>query len=377
LLVAPHFGFKAGGDLVPGGLAAFGRCVARALASSTRIERLGLWSQLDPSAVEGLVRRMAACHAHPNLELDVRLCGGSRLALSAAVWTNCRQRHYDRVMYLLVNQAVLSLLPSHPPYALWEIGREIFSPVAWAKRRALRAARPLLSISRNTARVAAASNAPLPEAQVIYPCLEPPLFAPEPAVDRIAEEPYLPPARRRAVLVVGNMYRDLMYKGHRELIAAWPEVVAACPQAELWIVGGGDGRPILEALAQAAPEVAARQIRFLGQLDEPALQERFRRCRAFAMPSAGEGFGLVYLEAARHGVPCIAGKHDAAREIVLDGETGLLVEQEPHAVARACLQLLADDDLAARLGEAGRRRYLQNFRFQHFRQRLHSALDLA
>jgi hypothetical protein len=45
-------------------------------------------------------------------------------------------------------------------------------------------------------------------------------------------------------------------------------------------------------------------------------------------------------------------------------------------VARACLQLLTDDDLAARLGEAGRRRYLENFRFPHFRQRLLSALEL-
>jgi phosphatidylinositol alpha-1,6-mannosyltransferase len=278
------------------------------------------------------------------------------------------RRDHDRVMYLLVNQAVLAHLPAHPPFAVWEIGVEVFEAVSWPRRRALRRAERLLSISQHTAETAARHNPRLPRVQVVHPGLEP-------DENEAAAEPYLPVRRTSAVLIVGNMYRTMPYKGHRQLIAAWPQVVAGCPAAELWIVGGGDAQPELEAQTSALAPNTASQIRFLGQLDEAALQERYRRCRAFAMPSTGEGFGLVYLEAARHGVPCIGCRRDAAREIIVEGETGLLVEQEPGEIAAACLRLLTDAGWAQRLGEAGQRRYLENFRFEHFRTRLLNALD--
>jgi len=267
-------------------------------------------------------------------------------------------------------------LPGHPPYTVWEIGVELFEPLTWARRRALLRAERVLSISHSTAEIAEQHNPGLPAAVVVHPCHEPPLFAPEPAVDPATAAPYDPAARAPAVLIVGNMYQTMQYKGHHELIAAWPQVVAACSPAELWIVGGGDGRAELEALARGLPGPAAAQIHFLGQLSETALAERDQRCRAFAMPSVGEGFGLVFVEAARWGVPCIGGKHDAAREIILDGETGLLVEQDPPEIAEACLRLLTDAALAVRLGAAGRRRYVENFRFEHFRARLLAALEL-
>ena len=98
---------------------------------------------------------------------------------------------------------------------------------------------------------------------------------------------------------------------------------------------------------------------------------------AFAMPSTGEGFGLVFVEAARYGLPCIAGKYDAAKEIVLHDQTGLLTEQHPHDIALACIRLLNDDADADRLGEAGRLRYWNHFRFSHFRERLLSSMGLA
>ena len=94
------------------------------------------------------------------------------------------------------------------------------------------------------------------------------------------------------------------------------------------------------------------------------------------MPSNGEGFGLVFVEAARYGIPCIGGKHDSVKEIVLHNETGLLVERDPHEIACACVQLLTDDDMAQRLGAAARQRYLDYFRFQHFRERLLQTLGL-
>ena len=338
--------------------------------------RLGVWAQVDAPEAAGSVERMLAAHAHPGLKLEIQLFGGSRQGLALAVAQANLRREYDRILYMHVNQSVLALWPGHAPYAIWLHGIEVFADVPRLQRRALKGAAPLLSSSQYTADRAAQSVPNAPRARAVHLCIEPPMQAAEDEEDLATREAYRPEQREPAALIVGSMYRSLLYKGHQQLIAAWPQVVAECPAAELWIVGQGDGRPELEALAHATPHAARRQIHFLGQLDDEALQARYRRCRVFAMPSAGEGFGLVYIEAARYGVPCIAGRHDAAHEIVIDGETGLLVDQEPPDVAQACLRLLTDDELARRLGEAGRRRYVENNRFQHFRQRLLSTLSL-
>ncbi len=71
----------------------------------------------------------------------------------------------------------------------------------------------------------------------------------------------------------------------------------------------------------------------------------------------GEGFGIVYLEAGAHGLPCVAGNVGGSVDAVIDGETGLLVDPTDHvAVAGAITDLLLDPALRLRLGEAGRAR---------------------
>jgi len=295
--------------------------------------------------------------------------------VSAIWWANLTGA-YDRIMYLLVNQSVLGMLPFHKPYDVWEIGEELFQPVSLAKYRALTHADRLLSISNNTSKVASEVNPGVPAARVVHLCMEPPLFSLESDSNDGADQPYEPARRARAVLIVANLHSRLLYKGHQQLIAGWSEVVQVCPDAELWIVGDGDGRSSLQQQAQALQPHIASKIMFLGRLAPDALEQAYQHCRVFAMPSTGEGFGLVFVEAARHGLPSSAGWLDSAKEIVLDHQTGLLVEQEPHAIAQACLQLLLDDDLAQRLGEAARQRYLNYFRFEHFRERLALALEL-
>ncbi len=376
LLIAPDLGFESAG-VRKGGLQAHGRSVARALASCREIRRLGIWCQVDRTTTLGPIRRMVGAYAHSRLDLDVRVFGGSRLRLSSAMATECLRRSYDKIMYLLVNQATLSWLPAHAPYAVWEIGRELAGPLSWWKCRNLTRAGLRLSISKSTTETASLHNPNLPSAQVVHLCTEPPLYARETLNDSRPAKPYDPTARQRSVLIVGNMQHGALHKGHRQLIAAWPRVVKDCPDAELWITSEGDARAELQSQAAALPSAAARKISFLGYLEREAIEDRYRCCRVFALPSTSEGFGLVFVEAARFGVPCIAGKHDAAKEIVLDNETGLLVEQNPNDIAAACLRLLTDDQLAKRLGEAGRQRYFQNFRFHHFRERFLKAAGLG
>jgi phosphatidyl-myo-inositol dimannoside synthase len=366
LLVTPQFAYDEQGAPTPGGLLQFGRCLARALASSPDLESLDVWCQVDSPRMAPAIQALVRAHAHPSLRLRVRGFGGRRLALAGAMAESCRQGKFDRVMYTLVNQAVLSELPYHPPFDIWQIGTEFFSRLSYARRRVMRRASRVFSISGHTTQLAARYTPGLREGTVVPLCTEPP----DPVIDPV----YRAAEREAAVLIVGNMHHGMMYKGHQQLIAAWPQVVSACPQAQLWIVGRGWGEALLRQQVAMLP--VQDKIHFFGAASESDLARLYRTARVFAMPSIGEGFGLVLIEAARYGLPCIGCKYDAAKEIILHDQTGLLTEQHPHDIALACIQLLTDGVYAERLGEAGRLRHRNIFRFTHFRERLLSSMGL-
>jgi phosphatidylinositol alpha-1,6-mannosyltransferase len=116
-------------------------------------------------------------------------------------------------------------------------------------------------------------------------------------------------------------------------------------------------------------------VHFAGCVPDHELPAYYDAAEIFAMPSYAEGFGLVYLEAMYHRIPCIAGNRDGASEVVLDGETGLLVE--PGNVAKlqqALLRLLLERKLARTLGANGRDRLDRYFTYEVFCARLRKAL---
>ena len=108
------------------------------------------------------------------------------------------------------------------------------------------------------------------------------------------------------------------------------------------------------------------------------LSFEYRNAALFAMPSTGEGFGLVYLEAMREGLPCVALAGGAASEIVLHRETGWLVDDRrgselPDAIAA----LLSSPELREQYGACGRSRFERDFDFVAFRDRLGRILQRA
>jgi len=167
-------------------------------------------------------------------------------------------------------------------------------------------------------------------------------------------------AGRGYLLIVGRLASGERYKGHDELLAAMPSLLASHPETRLVVAGDGDDRPRLEAAAAA--HGLADRVLFAGFVGEATLAELYRRAAAFVMPSRGDGFGLVYLEAMRAGLPVVAARGGAAEEVVADGTTGLLVDPaSPEELTAALSRLLADPPLAARLGAAGGRRARETF----------------
>ncbi|HEY3755161.1 MAG TPA: glycosyltransferase family 4 protein [Opitutaceae bacterium] len=129
---------------------------------------------------------------------------------------------------------------------------------------------------------------------------------------------------------------------------------------EYWIVSGQSKGRYEEQVRAAAAAQPGLTVRFLGNLPDQELASVYECADIFAMTSVNhghsiEGFGLVYLEAAAHGLPVVAHDVGGVSEAVLDGRTGLLVPPDrPAQLAAAFEKLVHDADLRARLGEAGR-----------------------
>jgi len=121
------------------------------------------------------------------------------------------------------------------------------------------------------------------------------------------------------------------------------ELAAAAEGLNLVVVGDGP----LRSLVPGA----------LGFLPKDEVASCYDRAAAVVCPSRREGFGLVCAEAMAHARPVVAAAVDGLAELVVDGETGILVEPgDPKAMRAAIDQLLADRDLRRKLGEAGRER---------------------
>jgi phosphatidylinositol alpha-1,6-mannosyltransferase len=192
----------------------------------------------------------------------------------------------------------------------------------------------------------------------------------------VQSPPKTPPIMtgRRCILIVGRMVDGSRDKGHEALIRAMPSVAQAVPDALLVIVGRGADELRLRRLCQQLG--VESHVHFAGYVPDQELPDYYRAADLFAMPSFGEGFGLVYLEAMYHSKPCVAGNLDAAREVVADGDTGILVTPgDVSQIQSALIRLLSDRELAWRMGAAGRRRYENHFTYGSFTARLRRALD--
>jgi len=177
-----------------------------------------------------------------------------------------------------------------------------------------------------------------------------------------------------AAVMIGRMVRSEDYKGHREVIGAWPLVSRRLPKAELWIAGGGDMRNELERVAkQHGGEV---HVRFLGCIDESSKEKLVSQCRCLVLPSRNEGFGLVYLEAMRLGRPCLVSTLDAGREVVAPPEAGLAADpDQPEQLASALVRLMTPGQEWDRWSIQARARYEKRFTAAHYQQRLLDALQ--
>jgi phosphatidylinositol alpha-1,6-mannosyltransferase len=127
----------------------------------------------------------------------------------------------------------------------------------------------------------------------------------------------------RVLMTVGRLAGQERYKGFDEVIAVLPILTAENPDLVYMIVGEGEDRARLRAKVH---ELGLDDfVRFTGYIDEREKVSLYNLADVYVMPSRGEGFGIVFLEAMACGVPAIGSEVDGSREALLFGRLGQLV----------------------------------------------------
>ncbi|HKO55643.1 MAG TPA: glycosyltransferase family 4 protein [Thermoanaerobaculia bacterium] len=169
---------------------------------------------------------------------------------------------------------------------------------------------------------------------------------------------------KRVLLTVGRVVAEERYKGFDEIIEVLPELPA---DVVYLIAGGGSDLPRLKK--KAGETGVADRVVFTGFFEESEKADLYNLADVYVMPSRGEGFGFVFLEALASGVPAIGSRFDGGREALLGGELGLLVDPSSPAEIRSAIMEL--------LGRGERRipERLEFFSYPNFEARVHAIID--
>jgi glycosyltransferase involved in cell wall biosynthesis len=139
-------------------------------------------------------------------------------------------------------------------------------------------------------------------------------------------------------------------------------------------VGSGDDLPRLKRIAIDLN--VADRVHFFENLSDEEVAACYARAEFFALPSTGEGFGLVFLEAMAFSKPVVATASGGTPDVVQDGVNGLLVPPgNARALKEALGRLLSDESLRRDLGRHGEEMVRQKFRFAAFQSTLERILE--
>jgi glycosyltransferase involved in cell wall biosynthesis len=266
----------------------------------------------------------------------------------------------------------MKLLAPHMKSIICTHGVDVWEPLSALRRRALRHADLVLAPSRDTAEQVIAQQGVARNRTRVLPWALDPQFE---SLISAGSRPSLPEnfPRGRVILTVGRWLAAERYKGMDTLITALPRLLMGWPELQLVLVGTGDDRLWLEDFAEK--NGVERHVHFLTGLSYSELAACYSACEVFALPSRGEGFGLVYLEAMACGKPVIGGAHGGAPEIIQDGVTGYLVPHgDPIQLATALHAILTDPVHAKEMGARGKARVEHEFRFNVFSKSLKKIL---
>jgi glycosyltransferase involved in cell wall biosynthesis len=152
---------------------------------------------------------------------------------------------------------------------------------------------------------------------------------------------------RNSTFTVGAVGGQPLRKGYLYLLQAWQAL--ALPNAKLLIRSDFTGYPVLEELVRSQSSIEMVQY-------VPDIDDFYRRCDAFVLPSVDDGFGMALFEAMAHGLPCVATTNCGSSELLTNGHDSLIVEPfSAEQLAQALLSLYESEEFRQIIARNGRK----------------------
>ena len=275
-----------------GGIAQYNRDLIGVLAEANFVHEIRVLPRLASTPVKGMpdkVKQAAACFG--------------RVPFALRTWREAVRRRPDLLFcghLYMVPLAHFVARALGVPYVAQLHGLEIWRKPSRVQIRALEKAEMIFCVSRHTRAQVLKFSTTNPNRVVVVPNTFAPSYRPR---DRRTARASLGLADAFALLTIGRLDSREQYKGHDRVISALPNLRKdGCPILYL-IAGDGDDRPRLEALA--ANLGVEKQVHFLGFWPRESLPDLYAAADLFVMPSTGEGFGIVFLEAMASGTPAL------------------------------------------------------------------------
>jgi phosphatidyl-myo-inositol dimannoside synthase len=252
------------------------------------------------------------------------------------------------------------------PLALITHGIEAWAPTRYKIANKLASqVDSVIAVSRFSAtRFAFWSGFPADKAFILPNCVDLDRFKPKPRDQGLVERYGL--AASHVIMTTGRLESTERYKGVDEVILAMPRLLARFPTLKYLIVGDGSDRARLNALVESLG--LPTHVVFTGRISEAEKVAHYNLADAYVMPSTGEGFGIVLIEAAACGVPVIGSLVDGSKEALLGGRLGRLIDpKDGDALVQAVTETLAAPVV-------GRNPLIEHFAERRFQERVASWL---
>lgn len=343
-----------------GGIAKFNRDFLNALSSQPEITEIMAVPRYIVRGVEDIPRNVKYVESSANSKLRYML------ALLKVVFFD---RKFDLIVCGLINLLPLAFflrLFVKAPIVLIIHGIDAWKPTG--RRMADRMAPKVdavISVSQLTLeRFAAWSGIAAERCYVLPNCVDLSKFGPGPKNPRLLERYGL--QDKTVIMTLGRLVERERYKGFDEVLEVLPELVDEMNELAYLIVGDGFGRQRLEEKARELGVV--NHVVFTGLIPEAEKADHYRLADAYVMPSRGEGFGIVLLEAMACGIPVLASKADASREALRNGKLGILVDPGNPEDIKSGIQLALDKDKVVPEG-------LDYYSYDQFQRRVHTYME--
>jgi phosphatidyl-myo-inositol dimannoside synthase len=341
-----------------GGIAKFNRDFLRALDDCTLVERVHVLPRLVPEPVGEQIpefvvyERFAAlgkaaflsrllAHTRRGRWVDLVICG--HIHLLPAAWLLARLRG---ARLALIIHGIEAWTPSRKRLVNW-LAHRVDALIAVSKYSAERFIRW--------------SEWSMDQAFILPNCVDLDRFRPQPRDARLVERYGLQSSK--VILTVGRLVSTERYKGFDQVIELMPQLTMRLANVKYVVVGDGDDRCRLIEKVEAMGLSSC--VIFTGYIPESEKPGHYNLADVYVMPSRGEGFGIVLLEALACGIPVVGSRADGSRETLLDGRLGHLVDPgDAHRLTETITAILEHEPSRQRIDA------IETFSPQKFNERV-------